>query len=1017
MTEKDAQPIEVVRRFSQDGVDPLSAVEWVKTDVTIRNRDGTVQFEMRGVEAPKAWSEQAVTIAASKYLKRAASINEGRGETSIRALIERVADTMSEEGRRQGYFKTAEVARAFRDELAFVLVHQIASFNSPVWFNCGLHEKYGMMGDDSHNFAWDAKKGQAVATRDYFSRPQLSACFIQSIRDDLNDIWDHVAREGRIFKGGSGTGSNFSSLRSRGERLSTGGTSSGVLSFLEVFDKVAGSTKSGGTNRRAAKMVILNADHPEIERFIEWKMREEEKAKVLVAAGFTSGMDGEAYRTVSGQNSNNSVRLTDEFMQAVIGDREWELKSVTTGQVAKTVRAKDVFEMMCEAAWHCGDPGVQFDTTINEWHTCPKSGRLNASNPCGEYHFLDDSSCNLSSLNLTSFLVDGRFDVAAFKHVCGLLIIAQDIIVDYASYPTAAICENTHSFRALGLGYCNLGSLVMRMGLPYDSEEARAVAAAVTSLMTATAYSASARLASALGVFDGYAKNKQAMTKVVDKHRSKVGGIQQKMCPDYLLDAAQESWEEARDAGKQFGYRNAQVTLLAPTGTISFTMDADTTGIEPAFALVAFKTYAGGGYAKLAIDSVFPALKTLGYSDQEIEDVRRYVVGHGAIRQNGSQDGVNVTRLKQIGFTDDVIAKINSMISNAPDLDSAIEAIPEASVLIDSFLERAGFDAADRAGDRPLKMLGFGEDEVREANEHCCGHMTMRGAPHIKAQHASVFDCTSSPNQDGSGTISPSGHIGMMVAVQPFLSGAISKTVNLPSSAKVSDIRDVYLDAWNSGLKCVTVYRDGCKTDQPLSVRQDAVVTQAKSGKPRRMEPPPFMDTGGRRKVTVDKYTLYIHAYRDPKTRNVNEVWVNVKPGGGPLAGMMDVTCRLISMLLQYGVPLEELVEKFAFTSFEPAGLTTHPRIPTCRSIADLIFRTLAVDFLGDHSYARKVGDDAVPAISEIVKSEESYEGGGASMAAIANGDDCCPNCGSSDLKPTGNCKACVHCGTSLGCS
>jgi len=1025
MTDKDTQAIEVNRKFTEEGADPLDAVEWIKTDVIIRNKDGSIQFEMRGVEVPKFWSEQAITIAASKYLKRATSINEGRGEVSIRSLIERVADTLADEGRKQGYFKTPESGRIFRDELAYVLVNQLASFNSPVWFNCGLHEKYGMTGDDSHNFTWDSKKGQAIPTRDYFSRPQLSACFIQSIKDDLNDIWDHVAREGRIFKGGSGTGSNFSSLRSRGEKLSTGGTSSGVLSFLEVFDKVAGSTKSGGTNRRAAKMVILNSDHPEIEAFVDWKMREEEKAKVLAAAGFSSGMDGEAYRTVSGQNSNNSVRVTDEFMQAVIGDREWDLRSLTAGQTIRTVRARDLFDRMCNAAWHCGDPGIQYDTTINEWNTVPKSGRLNASNPCGEYHFLDDSSCNLSSINLTKFLSDGRFDVQAFRYVCGLLIVAQDIIVDYASYPTAAICENTHTFRALGLGYCNLGSLVMRMGFPYDSEEARAVASAITSVMTATAYLTSARLAAAIGPFDGYAKNRPAMMRIIDKHRSKATGIQQKMCPDYLLDASQEAWEEARDLGKTAGYRNAQVTLLAPTGTISFTMDADTTGVEPAFALVAFKTYAGGGYAKLVIDSVVPALRALGYGDQDVEDVRHYVVGHGSIRQNGSQDGVNITRLKQIGFTDDVIAKINSRIPDSPDLDSAISSVPEAKVLIDSFLERGGFDASDRVGERPLKMMGFSDDEIRDANEHCCGHMTMRGAPHVKPQHLSVFDCASSVSSDGAGAISPSGHIGMMVATQPFLSGAISKTVNLPFSATVADIHDVYLDAWNKGLKCVTIYRDGCKTDQPLSVKQSSASGKKveKSDRPRRMEPPTFMDTGGRRKVTLDKYTLYIHAYRDPKTQKVNEVWVNVKPGGGPLAGMMDVTCRLISMLLQYGVPLEELVKKFAYTSFEPAGMATHPKIPTCRSIADLIFRILAVDFLGDNSYASKVGEDAkaaedrVAAMADIVDDPASYEPAGANMAAIANGDDCCPNCGSSDLKPTGSCKACVHCGTSLGCS
>lgn len=1014
----DAQQIEVARLFTTEGIDPIDQVEWVRTDVTIWNRDGSVQFEMKGVEAPKHWSEQAVTIAASKYLKRAAAINEGRGEVSIKALILRVVDTIAEEAKKQGYFKTPEAAKIFRDELVHIMVNQKASFNSPVWFNCGLWEKYGLVGDDSHNFAWDAKSGKAIPTKDYFSRPGLSACFIQSIEDDLNDIWDHVAREGRIFKSGAGVGVNFSSLRGNGERLSSGGTSSGVISFLDVFDRVAGSTKSGGTNRRAAKMVILNADHPEIEDFIDWKMREEEKAKVLASAGFSTGMDGEAYRTVSGQNSNNSVRVTDEFMQAVINDREWDLKSVTTGQVFKTVRASELFDRMCRAAWVCADPGIQFDTTINEWHTVPKSGRINACNPCGEVHSIDNVSCNLASINLTRFLNGQTFDVAAFRHTVELLILAQDVIVDYASYPTSPICENTHNLRLLGLGYCDLGSLLMTIGLPYDSEEGRAVAAAISSLMTATAYGMSAKIASVMGPFEAYTKNKAAINKIVDKHRGKAAGIQQKMVPSYLLDASIEAWDAAKDLGKVPGYRNAQVSVLAPTGTISFVMDADTTGIEPAYALVSFKTFAGGGYAKMTIGSVTPALRALGYREDQIVDIQRYIIGHGAIRQNGSQDGVSVARLKQMGFTDDAIAKINVKIPNSPDLDTAIEAVPETKVLIASFIERGGFDVANKEGERPLKMLGFTDDEIREANAHCCGHMTLRGAPHMKPQHITVFDCASSVNSDGEGTIAPTGHIGMMAAIQPFISGAISKTCNLPTSASVQDIREIYIDAWNKGLKCVTVYRDGCKTEQPLSVKQQEKTKKkvVESDRPRRREPAPFMDTGGRRKVQLDRYTLYVHAYRDPKSQKVNEVWVNVKPGGGPLAGMMDVTCRLISMLLQYGVPLEELVRKFAYTSFEPAGMTTHPKIGTCRSIADLIFRTLAIDFLHDDSYAGNVVDQAAVAIEEIMDTAMNSDDDGLS-AAVRNGDDSCPNCGSTDLRSTGSCKACIHCGTSLGCS
>ena len=670
----------VERKNTTEGINPLDGVKWSRRSSVIMSEDGAANFEMDEIEAPEEWSSLAVDIFAAKYFKGAKAINDGRGEKSVRAVIERVVDTIMEQGVKQGYFKDGN-ERVFRDEMTHLIIHQMASFNSPVWFNCGLYEKYNLEGTNAGNYYWDPKTGTTLSAKNPYEHPQLSACFIQGIQDDLMDIAEHVRREMRIFSGGSGTGTNYTSLRGVGEPLSAGGTSSGVMSFLKIYDVSAGSTKSGGNNRRAAKMVILDADHPEVFEFVRWKAREEEKAQMLIAAGLPNDFNGEAYSTISGQNSNNSVRLSDEFMEAVQDDGDWHLKAVTTGEIVRTVKARELFQEICEAAWKCADPGVQFSTTINSWNTCSKSGEIRATNPCSEFVHIDDSACNLASINLVSFLKpDGSFDVDGFKHACRVISIAQDIIIDYASYPTAKICENSHSYRPIGLGYANLGSLLMRMGIPYDSERGRTIAAAVTSLMSATAYATSAQLAEVLGPFTHYKRNKQPMQKVIERHRRAAVGINDKMVEEKLYDAATGMWDEALEAGKKNGFRNDQVSLLAPTGTISFIMDCDTTGIEPDYALVKIKRYAGGGFSKIVNQAVPNALRNLGYNEDQVKDIEMYMLGHGRLPSNGKAVGVCVPVLKSFGLSDDSIEAINIALPSASTWTRPSEWCPRPSM-------------------------------------------------------------------------------------------------------------------------------------------------------------------------------------------------------------------------------------------------------------------------------------------------------------------------------------------------
>ena len=761
--ERGQASLSMKRVMTSEENDPLDLTQWEMVDARAY-RTGNDTKDILKVEAPSGWSQDAVNVVASKYLKKSSLINDGVGETSIRALISRVVNTISEQGISQGYFDEQN-GKIFRDELCHVLVNQMGAFNSPVYFNCGIMEAYGVPGTNVSNHFWDQKLGKVSETTNYFEHPQLSACFIQSIKDNLQDIWEHVGREMKIYKGGSGSGTNFSSLRSEGESLSTGGSSSGVISFLEIFDKAAGSTKSGGTSRRAAKMVILDAGHPEITEFIRWKAREEEKAKMLIAAGLPSDFNGEAYRTVSGQNSNNTVRLTDEFMESLMRGGTWDLKSVTTGETVRTMKSEELFKEICDAAWQCADPGLQFDTTINSWHTCPKSGRINASNPCSEYTFLDDSACNLASINLVKFILpDGSFDVDSFKHVCRIFTIAQDIIIDYASYPTEMICKNSHSFRPIGLGFSNLGSMLMRMAIPYDSDRGRAIASTITAIMTAASYGMSSEMAEVIGPFASFKQNRTAMMSVISKHaRKATNPTYEKMCPEYLMDAAAEMWDETMSLGKKFGFRNAQTTLLAPTGTISFMMDCDTTGIEPEYALVKEKMYSGGGRDKFVNRSVEPALIKLGYDQSQIDDISTHINGTGRIRKYG--DGaVCETRLISLGFDDEIIARINERIKGSRSIGDAMSNIPEVMAVVSNIQTRFNVDVDEDAD--PLERIGFSKEEIDEANIYSCGHMGIETAPHLRPEHLPIFDCAAACGVDGTRVIEAQGHVKMMAAAQ-----------------------------------------------------------------------------------------------------------------------------------------------------------------------------------------------------------------------------------------------------------
>ena len=813
-----------MRRYTKPGTHPYDSIKWAVRDAIITDHKGQVIFEQKGVEVPSFWSQTATNIVASKYFR--GRLETPEREFSARQLIARVAGTIANWGRQGKYFLDEEESAAFEAELVHILLYQMAAFNSPVWFNVGVEE-----------------------------RPQCSACFINSVHDDMRSIMQLAMTEGMLFKYGSGTGSNLSSLRSSKEHLSTGGRASGPVSFMKGFDAFAGVIKSGGRTRRAAKMVILNVDHPDIVEFIWSKAREEKKAWALIDAGYDGSVDGEAYSSIFFQNANHSVRVADEFMHAVVEEREWKTRYITTGKAAEAYKAQDLMRQIAEAAYVCGDPGIQFDTTVNNWHPCPNTGRINASNPCSEYMFLDDSACNLASLNLMKFRTpSGEFDVESFKHAVDVIISAQEILVDSASYPTPVIEKNSHEYRPLGLGYANLGALLMARGLPYDSDEGRNYAAAISSLMSGRAYATSSMIAKRLGPFKGYTINEKPFLNVIDMHRAHTYKIPQLGVPKEMLDAAIKSWDETLSFGERFGYRNAQISVIAPTGTIAFMMDCDTTGIEPDIALVKYKWLVGGGVIKIVNNTVPEALKRIGYSNGQTDEILQYL--------------------------------------------------------------------QDRD--------------------------TIEGAPHLKPEHLPVFDCAFKPAK-GRRSIHYMGHVKMMAAVQPFISGAISKTVNMPNDVSVEEIMETYVTAWKMGLKAIAIYRDGSKRTQPLTTtikeqEKGELKVEEDAYKPYRKRLP------DERAAITHKFTIagnegYLIAglYNDGSP---GEIFVVMSKEGSTISGLMDAFSTSISLALQYGVPLKVLINKFVHTRFEPSGWTNNPEIRIAKSVVDYIFRWLGLKFL-----------------------------------------------------------------------
>ncbi len=1100
--------MKLARHFtSADASNPsegdFQGIEFEDRSSKITNPDGSVVFEANDIAVPKGWSQVAVDILAQKYFRKAgiptrtrrvpepgvpewlwrsepdeeelselSAEERTRGEQDSREVFGRLAGCWTYWGWRHGYFSDEGSARAYYDEMLFMLATQRAAPNSPQWFNTGLNWAYGITGPAQGHYYCEPETGRVRKSKTAYGRPQPHACFIQSVDDDLvgeNGIMDLWVREARLFKYGSGTGTNFSRIRAEGERLSGGGRSSGLMSFLRIGDRAAGAIKSGGTTRRAAKMVVVDIDHPDVESFIDWKVIEEQKVAALVTGSrlcnehlnnilqagwgnaditnedrwkpnankplrkamrvarkaevnenyiqrvlqlgeqgaksiafqeYDTGWDSEAYGTVSGQNSNNSVRLTDSFLEAVENDDDWHLRRRTDESVAKTLRARELWNKISFGAWSCADPGLQFDTTINDWHTCPASGRINASNPCSEYMFLDDTACNLASLNLIKFVADnGDLDTEAIRHASRLWTVTLEIAVLMAQFPSKQIAELSYRYRTLGLGYANMGTYFMTRGLPYDSKESAAICGGVTALMTATCYATSAELAEELGAFAGYDENRAHMLRVMRNHRRAAYdapkheyeslntppvGIPQDLCPAYLLGPAQQEWDRALRQGEEHGYRNAQVTVIAPTGTIGLLMDCDTTGIEPDFALVKFKKLAGGGYFKIINQSVPSALGHLGYSVAQADDIVRYIKGAGSLV---GSPRISHADLKAKGFTAEVLEKIESELASAFEIGFVFN----RWTLGDEFCkETLGF-TEEQLGDTNFNMLGelgFTGDDVQKANDYVCGTMTIEGAPHIKDEHLEVFDCANKCGRYGKRFIAAMAHVHMMAAAQPFLSGAISKTINMPNTATVTEVEDVYKQSWQLAIKAIALYRDGSKLSQPLSASlldevsddlEDEDVLEAPiaaTSQPQVIEKVtekvvtrylkkrrsmPDRRGGYTQKAVIGGHKVYIHTgeYSDG---TLGEIFIDMHKEGAAFRSLMNCYAIAISLGMQYGVPLEEYVEAFTFTRFEPNGMVHgHPSIKMCTSIIDYIFRELAVSYLGRHDLAHVAPEDLEP--------------------------------------------------------
>ncbi|MDP6304764.1 MAG: vitamin B12-dependent ribonucleotide reductase [Alphaproteobacteria bacterium] len=1202
----------ITRRFTQEGHSAYEGITFKTTSSDIRNPDGSIVFELNDIEIPADWSRVAGDVLAQKYFRKAGvpknrvPVEENSvpswlwqheaapespcgGETSARQVFDRMCGTWTYWGWKGGYFDSEDDARAYYDEMRYMLCRQMGAPNSPQWFNTGLHWAYGIDGPAQGHYYVDFHSGELTASQSAYEHPQPHACFIQSVNDDLvneGGIMDLWTREARLFKYGSGTGSNFSSLRGDSEPLSGGGKSSGLMSFLKIGDRAAGAIKSGGTTRRAAKMVCVDIDHPDVEEFISWKMVEEQKVAALVTGsrainlhlnailkachtgpvdsdeeadgrfdvkrnpalkkavssarkamipenyvqriiqfasqGFTeiefrtydTDWDSEAYLTVSGQNANNSIRVTDGFLKAVEADGDWTLVQRTNGKPDKTVHARDLWEQIGHAAWACADPGLQFDTTINDWHTCPDSGRINASNPCSEYMFLDDTACNLASLNLLTFRrEDGSFDLEGFEHATRLWTITLEISVLMAQFPSRRIAQLSFDYRTLGLGFANIGGLLMASGFSYDSDQGRATCAAISALMTGVAYETSAEMANELGAFPGYDTNRDSMLRVIGNHRLAAHGLadgyeglsvapvplRAEDCPfEGLARAAAESWDHASSEGEANGFRNAQVTAIAPTGTIGLVMDCDTTGIEPDFAIVKFKKLAGGGHFRIINNTVETALETLGYSQDQILEISEYAVGRGTLYQ-ASEIGFDA--LLEKGFTNEAIEALEAALGNAFDIKFAFNKWTLGETLCTEVLGFSKEELDDPAFDM-LRALGFSREAIEAANVYCCGSMTVEGAPHLKDEHLPVFDCANPCGRLGKRFLSVESHIRMMAASQPFITGAISKTINMPGSATVEECKDAYMLSWKLGLKANALYRDGSKLSQPLSStvedseiddarEADSIAAVAAESAPRIVERVvekiitnqerarlPGRRKGYTQKAIVGGHKVYLRT-GEYENGQLGEIFIDMHKEGAAFRSLMNNFAIAISIGLQYGVPLEEYVDSFTFTRFEPSGMVEgNEVIKMATSVLDYIFRELAVSYLGRNDLGHAEPEEQFDSIgggtaegtaagpedvmrrvastgymrnnlyvikqnesgsTETVASAAALTGVGTAEAVAVSAviteevdstldrviearmqgyeGDACGDCGNFTLVRNGTCLKCVTCGSTSGCS
>lgn len=1159
------------RRFTVENQSPYESVQFVKRTSEIRNPDGTLVFSAENITVPADWSQVAVDVIAQKYFRKAgvpacvkrvaekqvpnwlqrSQIDEKAldqipqdarygMETDARQVFNRLAGCWTYWGWKHDYFSSEGDARVFYDELCFMLARQMVAPNSPQWFNTGLYWAYGINGPAQGHWYVDPSNGKLSRSKDAYTHPQPHACFIQSVADDLvNDggIMDLWTREARLFKYGSGTGSNFSRIRAAGESLSGGGRSSGLMSFLKIGDRAAGAIKSGGTTRRAAKMVTLDIDHPDIEEYIDWKMVEEQKVAALVAGSRTTkrilreviracwteegelsdsplenptlksairqaidasipqsyvhrvmqlarqghrdfavpeydvNWESEAYNTVSGQNSNNSVRVSNDFMHALHNGDTWSLVGRKDGKTIKEIAAEELWEKIGFAAWSSADPGLQYDTTINEWHTCPEDGRINASNPCSEYMFLDDTACNLASVNLMRFYDSSTnaFDVDTFSDVCRMWTVVLEISVLMAQFPSREIAQRSYEFRTLGLGYANIGALLMVCGVPYHSHRANAVTGAITAIMTGVCYRTSAEMAQELGTFPQYKSNKDHMLRVIRNHRRaayntdereyeqlevKPMGIDSSHCPGYLLDAAKKAWDDALEMGEHHGFRNAQVTVIAPTGTIGLVMDCDTTGIEPDFALVKFKKLAGGGYFKIINRSVPLALRNLGYTQEEIQRITEFCRGTGTLK---GAPAINHETLRGKGFTNAVLDKLEASLGSVFDIKFAFNQY----TLGEDFLTQTLGIPREKLDDFNfdlLRHLGYTREEMLAANDYCCGTMTVEGAPHLKEEHYAVFDCANRCGTRGKRFIAFEGHLNIMAAAQPFLSGAISKTINMPNEATIDQVCKVYHRAWELGVKAIALYRDGSKLSQPLSVISEDVLIDADeepSANDRivatasamaqvvkaRRELLPNRRAGYTQKVVIGGHKLYVRTGEYPDGR-LGEIFLDMHREGAAFRSLMNCFAIAVSLGLQYGVPLEEYLDAFVFTKFEPSGpVVGHDNIKFSDSVIDFVFRELGFNYLSRHEYAHVPPDepivDEVPKLdptdlefTEVMRRTRVEVHTSDESQAIAKSEanrniarlkgyegDPCPDCGNLTLIRNGTCLKCDTCGTTTGCS